>query len=79
MRKRKGKFVLEMHFLENGCTDLLGYIMRDVIVVDMEYDMVQSTVTYWGFHPSFAELCDGDLIPTYICTVANHKKWIQND
>lgn len=78
MRNRKGKFTLDLDFLENDCNDLLRYIMRDVIVVDMQYCIAERTVTYWAYHPSFAELREGDIVPTYVCTVGTPKKWIQH-
>lgn len=75
--KRKGKFTLDLDFLEDYSIDLLQYIMRDVIVMDMQANYAERTMTYWGLHPSFEALHEGDFIPSYVCTVGGPKKWIK--
>ncbi len=75
--KRKGKFVLDLDFLEDYSIDSLQYIMRDVIVMDMQSNYAERTMTYWVLHPGFDVLDQAERIPEYVCTIGGLKKWIK--
>ena len=51
--------------------------MRDIIVIDTHSNYAERTMTYYAYHPSFEEVKEGDMLPTYVCCVGHPKKWIK--
>ena len=52
-RDRRGKFTLTQHFLTDSNWEKIREVMKDMIVLQTDYNYATAKVTFWACHPSF--------------------------
>lgn len=69
--RRIGRFTVANQFLLDATSEQLDVFFKGVVVIDVQRDFVQDTVTYKALCDQFAPVRIGELIPEYVASITD--------
>lgn len=63
--RRIGKFKVSGDFIRSACSGEGQNLLRGMVVLEIEHDFIGDIAVYTAWHPDFAVIQSGQIIPEY--------------